>query len=196
MSYKFDRLQVLVIDDNQHMRTLMGVVLQAYGVKTVFEARDADQAWRIFAKNPCDIIFVDWAMAGMTGLEFTRKVRTAPDSADPFAAIVMLTGHTSIERMNAARDAGANEFLAKPVSSQTILERLISVIDNPRPFVRTRNYFGPCRRRGDIPFAGWERRAQEAALLFAPRRSHMERERGHSGQETKSESNGSPANVA
>jgi hypothetical protein len=59
-----------------------------------------------------------------------------------------------------ARDAGVNEFLAKPVSVKAILTRLISVIEHPRPFVRTKTYFGPCRRRRvDDEYRGPERRA-------------------------------------
>ena len=74
----------------------------------------------------------------------------------------MLTGHTSIERVRAARDAGVNEFLAKPVSAKAILTRLISVIEHPRPFVRTKVYFGPDRRRHrDGGYHGPERRASE-----------------------------------
>jgi CheY-like chemotaxis protein len=170
MNYKFHRLKVLVVDDNQHMRTLVSAVLQAFGVSTVHEARNGEEAWNILLKNPCDIIFVDWLMTGMTGLDFTGKVRTAPDSTNPFVPIIMLTGHTSLERVNAARDAGVNEFLAKPVSSKTILGRLVSVIEHPRPFVRTRGYFGPCRRRREIAYHGPERRdsAAEPGLTNTP----------------------------
>jgi len=163
MSYRFDRLRVLIIDDNQHMRTLVSAVLEAFGVDLIFEAQSAEDGWKIFQQNACDLIFVDWVMTGMSGLEFTEKVRTAPDSPNPFVPIVMLTGHTSIERVNAARDAGVNEFLAKPVSSKAILNRLVAVIEHPRPFVRTKSYFGPCRRRRrDGAYHGPERRATDA----------------------------------
>jgi CheY-like chemotaxis protein len=162
MSYRFDRLNVLVIDDNQHMRTLVSAVLQAFGIKAIFEAESAEAGWAILNVNPCDIIFCDWVMNGMTGLEFTEKVRSAPNTANPFVPIVMLTGHTSIERVNAARDAGVNEFLAKPVSSKAILNRLVAVIEHPRPFVRTKVYFGPCRRRRkEADYHGPERRVSE-----------------------------------
>ena len=161
MSYHFDRLKILVVDDNQHMRTLVSAVLQAFGVKTVFEAQNAEDAWEIMTLHSCDIIFCDWVMTGMTGLEFTEKIRCASDSPNPFVPIIMLTGHTSIERVNAARDAGVNEFLAKPVSSKAILSRLIAVIEHPRPFVRTKIYFGPCRRRRKEGAHGPERRASE-----------------------------------
>jgi CheY-like chemotaxis protein len=161
MSYNFDRLRVLVVDDNQHMRTLVSAVLQAFGVTTVFDAASAEEAWTILTESRCDLVFVDWVMNGMSGLEFTQKIRTAPDSPNPFVPIVMLTGHTSTERVHAARDAGVNEFLAKPVSSKSILARLISVIENPRPFVRTKAYFGPCRRRRRMEHQGPERRLEE-----------------------------------
>jgi two-component system chemotaxis response regulator CheY len=160
MSYQFDRLKVLVVDDNQHMRTLVSAVLQAFGIKAVTEASNAEDAWEIIRMQPCDIIFCDWVMPGMNGLELTEKIRSAPDSPNPFVPIVMLTGHTSIERVNTARDAGVNEFLAKPVSSKAILNRMVSVIEHPRPFVRTKMYFGPCRRRRrDGDYGGPERRA-------------------------------------
>jgi DNA-binding response OmpR family regulator len=60
-----------------------------------------------------------------------------------------------------ARDAGINEFLAKPVSVKAMLARLTAVIEYPRPFVRTANYFGPCRRRRNSEdYAGPERRSE------------------------------------
>lgn len=164
MSYRFDRLKVLVVDDNQHMRTLVTAILQAFGIKTVHEAHNGESAWAELLLHPCDIVIADWVMEGMSGLEFTEKVRTAPDSPNAFVPIIMLTGHTSVDHVQAARDAGVNEFLAKPVSSKAILSRLVAVIEHPRPFVRTKVYFGPCRRRrreGD--YHGPERRLAEIA---------------------------------
>jgi CheY-like chemotaxis protein len=160
MSYNFDRLRVLVVDDNLHSRRLVSAVLRAFGVTTVFEAMSAEEGWQILTERRCDLIFVDWVMDGMSGLEFSQKVRSVKDSPNQFVPIVMVTGHTSIERVHAARDAGVNEFLAKPVSSKSILARLIAVIENPRPFVRTKSYFGPCRRRRRMDHQGPERRVE------------------------------------
>jgi len=162
MAYRFDRVKVLVVDDNQHMRTLVSTILQAFGVKGIYDCATAAEAWDLLGTHQCDLVFVDWVMDGMSGLEFTQRVRTAPDSPNPFVPIVMLTGHTSVERVRTARDAGVNEFLAKPVSAKAILTRLISVIEHPRPFVRTKMYFGPDRRRRrDGVYHGPERRAGE-----------------------------------
>ena len=59
----------------------------------------------------------------------------------------MVTGHTERARVEAARDAGVTEFLAKPITTQNLLTRLIEVVERPRPFIRCEGYFGPDRRR-------------------------------------------------
>jgi two-component system, chemotaxis family, chemotaxis protein CheY len=142
-------------------------ILQAVGVRTTYEARNGEDAWRLFLANPCDVIFLDWVMEGLSGLDFTAKARIAPDSANAFVPILMLSGYTSIERAHAARDAGVNEFLAKPVSPKTILDRMFAVIEHLRPFVRTKAYLGPCRRRrwNDDAFKGTERRITESNIV-------------------------------
>ena len=164
-AYRYDQLRVLVVDDNQHMRSLMATVLRAIGIRSVLEASDAQDGWKKLLGNPCDIVFVDWVMEGQSGLDFTRRLRTSSDSPNPFIPVIMLSGHTSGEQMQAARDAGVHEFLAKPVSANAILHRLALVIENPRPFVRTNSYFGPCRRRHNESYHGPERRSAEDQTL-------------------------------
>ncbi|MDE2133906.1 MAG: response regulator [Alphaproteobacteria bacterium] len=157
--YRFDRLKILVVDDNQHMRKLVVTILQAFGAIQIFEASDGERAWAILRDANPDVILLDWQMDGMNGLEFARMVRTSPNSPNPFLPIIMLTGHTHVDHVRQARDAGVNEFLAKPVSVKAIFTRLISVIEHPRPFVRTKSYFGPCRRRRpNDEYRGPERR--------------------------------------
>jgi CheY-like chemotaxis protein len=159
-SYRFDRLKILVVDDNQHMRRLVVAILQAFGVVQTQEALSGETAWPILRDSNPDVVFLDWQMNGMTGLDFARLVRTSPQSPNPFIPIIMLTGHTHVDHVRLARDAGVNEFLAKPVSVKGILTRLVSVIEHPRPFVRTKTYFGPCRRRrASEEYRGPERRA-------------------------------------
>ena len=158
---RFDKLRVLIVDDNQHMRKLVVTILQAFGVLTIYEAVDGEHAWTELHETNPDIIFLDWQMAGMTGLDFVKLVRNSPKSPNPFVSIIMLTGHSHIDHVRLARNAGANEFLAKPVSVKAIMARMLSVIEHPRPFVRTTTYFGPCRRRRPADdYQGPERRQQ------------------------------------
>ena len=159
--YRFDRLKVLVVDDNVHMRKLVLTILQAFGVVQIYEADSGARAWNILRESNPDIAVLDWVMDGMSGLELVQMIRTNPQSPNPFMPVIMLSGHTSAEYVLQARDTGVNEFIAKPVSVKTMMSRLVSVIENPRPYVRTSVYFGPCRRRrGPEEYRGPERRAE------------------------------------
>jgi len=158
--YRFDRLKVLVVDDSAHMRKLVVTILQAFGVLQIFEAVDGDGAWKMLRETNPDVVMMDWMMPGMTGIEVVKMLRTSSQTPNPFVPVIMLTGYTQIDHVRQARDAGANEFLAKPVSVKAVMSRLVSVIEHPRPYVRTKGYFGPCRRRrGKEEYRGPERRA-------------------------------------
>ncbi len=78
------------------------------------------------------------------------------------APVIMITGHSTMKRVNEARDVGVTEFLSKPVTARGVLERINRVVENPRPFVRTGDYFGPDRRRRNDPaYEGPKRRASD-----------------------------------
>lgn len=160
--YRFDRLRVLVVDDNAHMRKLVITILQAFGVVQIAEAESADRAWQSLRNSNPDVIVLDWVMEGMSGIELVRLIRSNPQAPNPFVPVIMLTGHTSLDHVRQARDAGVNEFIAKPVSVKTMMSRLVSVIEHPRPYVRTGAYFGPCRRRRNTnEHHGPERRSEQ-----------------------------------
>ena len=145
--YRFDRLKILIVDDNQHLRKLVATILHAFGVTQTAQAASATRAWVMLREFSPDVIFLDWVMDGMNGIDLVKMIRNDPASPNPFVPIIMLTGNSQFDHVRQARDAGANEFLAKPVSANAILTRLLAVIEHPRPFVRTKVYFGPCRRR-------------------------------------------------
>ncbi len=161
--YSLENISVLVLDDNRHMRSLVQSILHALGVKEIREASDAPEAFKDLQHFHADVIIADWHMEPLDGLDFVRLVRTAKDSPNPYVPIIMLTGHTEYQRVCEARDAGVNEFLAKPISAKALYMRFASIIDNPRPFIRTKIYFGPDRRRQNIgpPRGTAERRKEE-----------------------------------
>src|SRR6185295_80816 len=81
------------------------------------------------------------------GMELTQMIRQPGANSNPYVPIIMLTGHSEKKRVIAARDAGVTEFLAKPISAKGLYQRVLNVVANPRPFIRTKSYFGPDRRR-------------------------------------------------
>lgn len=157
--YRFDRLKILVVDANVHMRTILKAILEAFGVTAISPVGEGKQAWEELRLLRPDILFLDWKLADMSGLEFAKTVRNASTSPNPFIPIIMLTGHAQARDVIHARDAGVTEVLAKPISPKGILTRLTTVIERPRSFVRTKVYYGPCRRRrGNEEYRGPERR--------------------------------------
>jgi CheY-like chemotaxis protein len=161
MPYQLNKVRVLVLEDNGHMRKLIRGMLEAIGVREVVDSTDGAAAYQAIRQNPVDFALVDWEIYPVSGLEFVRKVRTASDSPNPFLPIIMVTGHTERARVTQARDLGVTEFLAKPISAESLAQRIEELVDRPRPYIRTKDYFGPCRRRkrGGM-FIGKERRAQ------------------------------------
>lgn len=158
--YNLKNLRFMIVDDNAHMRSLLRVILSALGCKNsnIHEADSGESAFQKLSSVKVDIIITDWRMSPVSGIEFVRQLRLSEDSPDPFLPVILLTGHTEMKRVLTARDAGVNEFLAKPVAPKELYTKIRSIIENPRPFVKTETYFGPDRRRRDMPFEGEDRR--------------------------------------
>jgi two-component system, chemotaxis family, chemotaxis protein CheY len=169
-------LHMLVIDDNPHMRSIVVAILRGAGFLRVKEASDGAQALEEMRTGVPDIIICDLNMDPIDGLEFTKMLRTATDSPGAFIPVIMMTGHTERSKVTAARDAGINELVAKPISAKTLLERIVAVIDRPRPFIKTASYSGPCRRRGTPKdYSGPLRRRDDKPKVESPQLAEAER---------------------
>jgi two-component system, chemotaxis family, chemotaxis protein CheY len=165
MAYNLEHLQVQLIEDNSNMRALVKAMLNALGMENVHDYANGEQAMAALRDITPDLIITDWMMAPVDGLEYTKFIRDHIDSPDIFTPIILMTGHTERWRIIAARDAGVTELLAKPISAKTLYDRILAVIEKPRPFVRTKSFFGPCRRRVNWrEYMGPERR-HEADVL-------------------------------
>jgi CheY-like chemotaxis protein len=147
------------VDDNVHILNIVRTMLRGLGAVHVFEAKSSQEALAHLRREAVDIIVLDYLIGDEDGVAFLRRLRADPQSPTPFVPVIMLTAHSDRTRVEAARDAGASEFCAKPVTAAELLRKVGAVIDRPRPFVRTDSYFGPDRRRRDDPaYQGEERR--------------------------------------
>lgn len=152
-------IHVLVVDDNKQMRFLVRYLLRAGGISKVTEAETGARAFEIMSASPVDLIIVDWKMSPLDGLAFTGMVRRHAKSPNPYIPILMLTAHTEISRVAAARDAGVSGFVRKPISARLLFDRMSNVLTDRRMFVRADGFFGPDRRFGQDPhYAGPLRR--------------------------------------
>jgi two-component system chemotaxis response regulator CheY len=144
---QFARVMVLVVDDNHYMRVIVSTMLRSMGITLIREASDGAEALEIVRDWRPDVIVLDLVMETIDGIEFTKLVRRGTDSPNPYVPIIMMTGHTDRRRVLEARDAGVNEFVAKPLTARALIDRMRSVINNERGWVKSTGYVGPDRRR-------------------------------------------------
>lgn len=151
-------LHILIVEDNFNFRFLLRNILRAMGVGRIDEVHDGEAALALLQTIDCDLVITDWKMEPIDGLELARRLRNSQDSPNRFVPMVMISGYSEVERVMEARDAGINEFLAKPISAKSLWSRLSNIVSRPRPFIRSEEYFGPDRRRRQDEHNGPERR--------------------------------------
>lgn len=160
---RLERLRVLIVEDHAHMAKIVKTILRGFGINDLIEGRDVQTAWERLNSEPVDLIILDRMLGREDGLDLVRRIRAGGARVNPYMPIIMLSGHTSRQMIEEARDAGVTEFCCKPVTARDLFGKLAAVIDRPRSFVRTRSFFGPDRRRRDSSQFEGEERRQDAA---------------------------------
>ncbi len=147
MSYQFENITVLIVEDNQPMLELAKSLMEAFGVKHVLCAKDGEEGFKRFCEYNPDIVLSDWMMKPMDGISLARRIRNDFASPNKFVPFILMTGFSEKRRVMQARDVGVTEFLVKPFTARDLYKRLYQVIERPRQFVRSEDFFGPDRRR-------------------------------------------------
>ena len=117
--------KVLIADDQANMRALVRLTLET-GRFEIFEAHDGDVALEVARREQPDLVFLDWTMPGMPGVEVCRALRDDPTTAD--MRIVMLTARSQSEDRETARAMGADDYITKPFSPIQLLEKVRDVL--------------------------------------------------------------------
>ena len=114
-------MRILIAEDEGVSRVVLGTKLKEMGHEVV-EARDGTEAWDLFQQDHPRIIITDWMMPGMDGGELSGRVRGEPDQ--PYTYIIVLTSLSGKGSFLEAMDAGADDFLTKPVDMDELTARL------------------------------------------------------------------------
>ncbi|MBX2834493.1 MAG: response regulator [Micavibrio sp.] len=162
MNYQFDKVSVLVVEDNQPMLELMKSILTTFGITEIYSAKNGDEGFKAFCTHKPDLVISDWMMRPVDGISLTRRIRNDPSSPNQFSPVILMSGFTEKRRVMQARDVGVTEFLVKPFNARDLYRRISSIIEKPRQFVRSEDFFGPDRRR-KVPddFSGPHRRIED-----------------------------------
>jgi len=115
-------VRALIVDDSSTMRSVLRMTLRKAGIETI-EAGNGSEALRQLQKTESvDFALVDWNMPQMNGFEFLCAVR-ANHQYDAIK-IVMVTTETELEQVQSALQSGANEYIMKPFTSDSVMEKL------------------------------------------------------------------------
>ena len=117
----------LIVDDASSMRSLLSAIIKSFGIKRVYEAADGNEALRILEKRTIDIVFCDWEMPKMDGLQLYEDLQKDEKySAIPF---VLVTSAAELDKVKTALAKGIQEYVVKPFKEDTILSKIVKLLD-------------------------------------------------------------------
>ena len=120
---------ILLVEDEAPIREMLGYALMKEGYE-IKEAADAEQARASLAAGRPDLVLLDWMLPGMSGAEYARRLRGAPDTRE--IPIVMLTARGEEADKIRGLDAGADDYITKPFSTRELLARIRAVLRRAR----------------------------------------------------------------
>lgn len=167
MGYNFNAVRVLIADDSPHLHEIFKVLLGAMRIKDVRFVRHPNDALARMALSAPDVVITDLILGVHDGIDLVRRIRNGENNVDPYTPVIVITGRTETDLVEHARDNGANEVLARPVSADCLYTRIVGMIERPRSFIQAPAYFGPDRRRQTKPFEGRERRKRNPVPISA-----------------------------
>jgi len=155
----YDQLRILHLADSAHAGKILRNALDVFDIKSIRQCLSPDETYEMVQCFPFDLAILDWVHKPQEAIQLVEKIRRDPDSPNPFLPLIMALDKADADVIAQARDSGVNELVARPMSLKALSSRMEFIFDNPRPFVRSEIYFGPCRRRKQVPYKGKDRRA-------------------------------------
>jgi adenylate cyclase len=117
--------RILIVDDNETNRDILMTRLQSHGYELA-QAADGEEALAAAKSLLPDLILLDVMMPKLDGIEVCRRLKT--DSAMPFTPIILVTAKSDTKDIVAGLNAGADEYLTKPIDQAALVARVNSVL--------------------------------------------------------------------
>ena len=163
--YDLSYFKILIVEDSQFVSNLVSSALRTMGVGEIHIAKNIDEAKQqllnynaVQSSQNMDVVIADWLMPEGNGSELISWMRNHKSDVIKFMPIILCSAYASSKTIEAARDMGITEAMVKPVSAQKLANRILYVIDHPRPFIQTADFFGPERRRKEEKYLGPDKR--------------------------------------
>jgi two-component system chemotaxis response regulator CheY len=142
----YSRLKILVVEDHEPTRIFLQEVLAASGTSHLRMVADVKSALPLLKDKLLDLLICDLNLGEINGQSLIRAVRLNPNFTNRYMPIIVLTGDSKAETVRELINLGINKFVSKPVSAQALIEAVRNVLERPKAFVTSKDYFGPDRR--------------------------------------------------
>ncbi|MFP4019132.1 MAG: response regulator [Bacteroidales bacterium] len=123
MSYNWENIQILVVEDDMLSSKFLEAILEDTGASIVF-TKDGNDALEEVKKNKVDIVLMDIQLPGMSGNETTRQIK----EINMNIPVVAQTAHAMSEDKSKSMDAGCDDYLAKPIDMQVLLDKMDALL--------------------------------------------------------------------
>jgi two-component system, chemotaxis family, chemotaxis protein CheY len=143
---EFKDIKALIIDPEGHSKALLRKLLTGFGVGRIMATNATDEALVMLRREPFSIVFLDEMAGPLKPLGFLRMLRRDRNGSDVTVPVVLVSAAADAGKITAARDAGMNDVISKPVNPHTVERKLRSLLEAPRPFVKEEAFVGPDRR--------------------------------------------------
>ncbi len=140
------RSRALLLDDNRTHLDMLCSVLNGFDLRKQNKCETVEDARSAVYGAQFDLVLVEAAMAEQDGFGFIRWLRREGPENNRHASVLVVTSSTRQEEVAMARDSGANFVVAKPVTPQILLQRIVWLGRDRREFVHCDSYAGPDRR--------------------------------------------------
>lgn len=164
-TYNFATMTALVVDSHDFSRKLTSDLCRGFQFKNVVSSSCPHQAMEHLESRQIDIVLTDWSFRSQNGEEFIKRIRNPNRHHNSHVAMMVLTGMSDEDTVAKARNAGATDFLARPLGMDRLISRMTKVLSTPSPFVHVPGYFGPDRRKQSRTHSGPCRRQARSTPL-------------------------------